>query len=88
MISQVNELLPIKFSDSLLSTVKDLQPNSRLDKTINKVTLKGQTKDFTNTEIIVSNAYANILNIEELDVFESFNSLGGDSIMATNLLKS
>ncbi|MEQ6103289.1 SDR family NAD(P)-dependent oxidoreductase [Staphylococcus saccharolyticus] len=87
LISQVNELLPIKFSDSLLSTVKDLQPNSRLDKTINKVTLKGQTKDFTNTEIIVSNAYANILNIKELDVFESFNSLGGDSIMATNLLK-
>lgn len=48
----------------------------------------GNTKtDYSETEKTVAHVYASILDLSEIDVFENFNALGGDSILAAEVLK-
>lgn len=43
--------------------------------------------EFTQTERDVALIYACVFNLKEIDIFESFGALGGDSIIATSVLK-
>lgn len=42
---------------------------------------------FTETEIRTAHIYAAVLSIDEIDIYASFNSLGGNSIIATDLIE-
>jgi len=63
--------------------------NSGMDnkKNINHVVLLGKTaSEFTETETVVGHIWANILGIYEIDIYDSFYNLGGDSILATQMV--
>ncbi len=52
------------------------------------VILKGKAAlDYSQIEKYLAQIWAFVLGIEEVDVFDNFNDLGGDSILATQLLK-
>jgi polyketide synthase PksN len=44
-------------------------------------------KDYGNTVKVLAGIWAEALGTDEVDIYVSFNSLGGDSIMATRILK-
>ncbi|WP_177214804.1 beta-ketoacyl synthase N-terminal-like domain-containing protein [Anaeromicropila populeti] len=47
----------------------------------------GNADDYTETQKQLAYIYAEVLNLSEIDIYESFNSMGGDSIIATEVLK-
>lgn len=47
----------------------------------------GKSDDYTETEKQLAYIYAEVLNLSEIDIYESFNSMGGDSIIATEVLR-
>lgn len=56
---------------------------------IDEFVLLGKDQDeYTETEKIVGYIYAAVLNMPEIDIYESFASMGGNSILATELLKA
>lgn len=59
-------------------------------KTINideLVIIGKKMEEYTDIEKEVAAIYATVLNLEEIDIYESFNSMGGDSIIATEVFK-
>ena len=51
--------------------------------------LMGKRDDeYTETEKVVAYIYALVLNITEIDIYENFVAMGGNSILATELLKA
>ena len=56
-------------------------------KVANEISIIGKTGEVSKVEKIVAQAYADVLDLEEVDLYSSFSSLGGDSITATKLLK-
>lgn len=56
---------------------------------IDELVLLGKGEDeYTETEKIVGYIYAAVLNMPEIDIYENFASMGGNSILATELLKA
>lgn len=54
----------------------------------NDIEIVGKSKDsLTETEIKVSNIWAEVLGMKRIDIYDSFYVMGGDSIMATQILK-
>lgn len=51
------------------------------------IQIMGKNDNYTDTENEVAFRYATVLDLREIDIYESFNSLGGDSIHAMELLK-
>jgi len=51
------------------------------------VILGKAAEDFTHTEKKVAYIYASVLSIEEIDIYENFNSMGGNSMTSTEILK-
>lgn len=78
-----------KIKDELLErpTPKREAQLARGDKVMNEVVMKGKGDEYTETEKIISQMYSAVLDMNELDLYESFSAMGGDSIMATHLLK-
>ncbi|HEX9058949.1 MAG TPA: type I polyketide synthase [Clostridia bacterium] len=55
---------------------------------IDKVVLKGkQGKAYSETERFLGELWSKVLGVTEIDIYDSFNDLGGDSILSTKLLK-
>ncbi|MBP3413233.1 MAG: SDR family NAD(P)-dependent oxidoreductase, partial [Oscillospiraceae bacterium] len=51
------------------------------------VILGKSAADLTHTEKQVAYIYAGVLSIEEIDIYENYNSLGGNSMTSTEILK-
>ncbi|MEC0599324.1 SDR family NAD(P)-dependent oxidoreductase [Bacillus spizizenii] len=51
------------------------------------IVIKGKGEQYSDTEKNIAQMYSMALDIQELDLYESFSAMGGDSIMATQLLK-
>jgi polyketide synthase PksN len=51
------------------------------------VILGKDAKEYTAMEKEVALIYAAVLDLAEIDIFENFNAMGGDSIIATEVLK-
>lgn len=45
------------------------------------------SEDLTETEKKVAYIYAGVMDLEEIDIYENFNALGGNSMTATEILK-
>lgn len=52
-----------------------------------EVVIVGKSEEYTETERNIAYTYAAVLNLKEIDVYGTFNSMGGNSILATHLLK-
>ncbi|GIG70505.1 SDR family NAD(P)-dependent oxidoreductase [Phytomonospora endophytica] len=56
---------------------------------VENIALLGKpAEEFTETERAVAYIYASVLGLEEIDIFDSFTALGGDSISATAVMKA
>lgn len=52
------------------------------------ITFKGiDEKDMSQVEKQVGKIWVNVLGLKEIDIFDNFSEMGGDSILATQLLK-
>ena len=56
------------------------------DQDIKVVSIQGKDS-FNEVETTIASIWGNVLGLEEIDIYESFNDLGGDSIIATMILK-
>lgn len=90
------DAIPIRLSETLKRKVKrmdgksnttDMSSDHRMIDTDKLVILGKGDDEYTVTEKIVAIIYASVLRLEEIDIFESFNSMGGNSIIATEVLK-
>ncbi|MBK3494739.1 SDR family NAD(P)-dependent oxidoreductase [Viridibacillus sp. YIM B01967] len=82
--------LPIKLSSSIARELKkhaQKETNEPKSKERKEVYIIGKSTDYTKTETTLARIYAYGLDIEEIDIYENFNTLGGDSILATEVLK-
>ncbi|WP_026882753.1 phosphopantetheine-binding protein [Clostridium akagii] len=52
----------------------------------NATVIIGKNEEYTEIEKNIAYAYATVLGLKEIDVYGAFNSMGGNSILATNLL--
>ncbi|OKP97901.1 type I polyketide synthase [Paenibacillus sp. P46E] len=93
LLDAVQDQLPFTLSEAVRSKLKDTVKTRTEQKETPKleaasdVILKGKGADYSETERNIAQMYSLILDMHELDLYESFNAMGGDSIMATQLLK-
>lgn len=93
--SSDDNLYWISLSDDLKRKLVHYQKVSSNDKvserkiiSVDELILLGKGEDeYTETEKIVGYIYAAVLNMSEIDIYENFASMGGNSILATELLK-
>lgn len=87
----------MQFSDAIERKIKRYQKNEATQQlpegrrmiSEEELILMGKGDDeYTETEKIVAYIYALVLNITEIDIYENFVSMGGNSILATELLKA
>jgi polyketide synthase PksN len=81
----------------LADDFKQLAERTKSDTRINKerepkgfanITMIGkQETSFSKTEIAIAKIWANFLGRDTIDIYESFYAMGGDSLMATELMK-
>ena len=90
------ERLPIRLSKQLRKEFDRFQAKNEtavsntMAMTINPadIVLKGKSEDeYTETERTIAYIYASVLNLPEIDVFDNFSSMGGDSIISTEVFK-
>lgn len=83
----------INLSEGIKKKLKEQDYKSSFSKTDKKikqeVIISGRNKEeLTEIEIKLSNIWAEILELTEIDIFSSFQELGGNSILGTHLLKA
>lgn len=89
------ETIPMELSESITSSIHKLSklPNTHNSaKTVEinctDITIRGygaEEPDEIDTK--VAQAWARVLGLDEIGIYDNFNDLGGDSILATHLLK-
>lgn len=95
LLSSYSEGLPIKLSDKIqakverkMNRIKAMKKTSLVGEKHLKVRIRGKEgQEYNSTEVALAGAWAVVLGMEEIDIYDSFNDLGGDSILATRLLK-
>lgn len=87
----------MQFSQTIERKIKRYQkqdtqaalPEGRQMISPDELILMGKADDeYTETEKVVGYIYALVLNMKEIDIYENFVSMGGNSILATELLKA
>ena len=90
-IIPVRDVLPFMLSSELqrrLTGNTDEVPDNKSNVEDIQVAIHGKDEeDLTETEILLSKIYAAVLGLVEIDVFTNFHDMGGNSIIATHLLK-
>ena len=93
---KAGQVLPFEISHQLKKTVARFAAKNSENEAKNKgrrfdpneLVIHGkQNNEYTDIERTVAFTYAAVLDINEIDVFENFNSMGGDSIIAAEVLK-
>ncbi len=84
------ENLPFVLSKRLSANVrtyrkKTAAPAERTAHNTENLQILGK-ETFTETEIRAAHIYAAVLSLDEIDIYAGFNSLGGNSIIATDLI--
>ncbi len=84
--------IPIRLSTELRDIVerqaKKVNSLTNLPRQRTNVQIRGKyDQEFNQTETRLGQIFAQVLEIEEIDIYDNFYDLGGDSILATQLLK-
>ncbi|MDP4146687.1 MAG: type I polyketide synthase [Bacillota bacterium] len=94
VLSEIEEALPINLAHKIRLGINEHRSNKKDTSLDNKartsaVLIKGGSKEdvFSETEKKIAGIWSEILGLEEVDIYDNFNSLGGDSILATRLLR-
>lgn len=92
ILMQYKDELPIKLSEQLememsrISVPTKASKNVKPKKTIDQIAMRGKSQ-FTETEKQLGLIWAQVLELDIIDIYESFNDVGGDSILAIQLYK-
>ncbi len=93
-LAGVSDKLSLNFSQAINKNIQkqkskqQQKPNSSEKVKKTDVIVKGKSNDeLTEIEKNMSVIWATVLGLDEIDIYDSFQSLGGDSILATHLLK-
>ncbi|MCX7923434.1 MAG: SDR family NAD(P)-dependent oxidoreductase [Clostridia bacterium] len=91
-LAEVKEELPFKLSEQIKGILKkrNMQTDNKEVHQENtaKAVIKGRGDvDYNETESRLAQIWSQVLEVGEVDIFESFSSMGGDSMMAIQLLK-
>ncbi|MBL4671727.1 MAG: SDR family oxidoreductase, partial [Arenicella sp.] len=89
LFSEFKDLLPFTLSPELESVIQESSGLSEavFDTDID-VFINGKSEeDLSKVEVKLAKIYAAVLGLQEVDVFTSFQDMGGNSIIATHLLK-
>ncbi len=84
-------ILPIDFSVQIQNEIKNLNNGSKKvskqkEKTQVKVTIKGRSNgEYTETERKLAQVWSQTLEMEEINIYDDFYNLGGDSIIAIKI---
>lgn len=90
------DVLPLELSEKLKRGLRRYESKNTVQQetkerkaiSMEDLIIAGKSDDeYTETEKVVALIYASVLNLTEIDIYESFNSMGGDSIIATEVLK-
>ncbi len=92
-LQRVLESTPVRLSEGVrrsLERFKRKQSNAQQEQgslSMENVTILGKgAEEYTQTEKAVATIYAGVLRLKEIDIYESFNSQGGDSMLSTEAL--
>lgn len=92
-LQRVMESTPVRLSEGVrrsLERFKRKQSNAQQEQgslAMEHVTILGKgAEEYTQTEKAVATIYAGVLRLKEIDIYESFNSQGGDSMLSTEAL--
>lgn len=57
------------------------------DRSNEKLVISGrEDKEYTKEEVIIANAWADVFGIKEIDIYDGYYNLGGDSILAVKII--
>ncbi|PFJ51511.1 SDR family NAD(P)-dependent oxidoreductase [Bacillus thuringiensis] len=96
LLASISDQVPMLMSDQIQQAIdrikkKNLNNSSEMkdrNSNSNEIIVVGKGEEpYTANEMIVAKIYAAVLDINEVDIYESFNAMGGDSILATEVLK-
>ncbi|MES2825084.1 MAG: beta-ketoacyl synthase N-terminal-like domain-containing protein [Pseudomonadota bacterium] len=80
--------LPFVFSSELHALIKRAATTSGDSAETIEVDIRGKSKeDLSATETVLAKIFARILGLSEVDVFTNFLDMGGNSLIATHLLR-
>lgn len=86
MAAQHRETLPFRLSPRMTPAMMAYaEAAGEQEALIDAVRLKG-TLDPTDTQQIVANAFGGLLGVQEVDIYASFQDMGGNSLITTHLL--
>ena len=94
-LQKARELIPVELSAGIERSLRRFESKSgtkaqKQERNFNAedlLILGKDANDYTDVERTVALIYAAVLDLNEIDIYESFNSMGGDSIIATEVLK-
>ncbi len=90
-IAPLQDALPFVLAPELqrrLSSHTGARPNGKQTMADISVSIRGKSEEeLVDTEIILAKVYGAVLGLAEVDVFTNFQDMGGNSIIATHLLK-
>lgn len=93
VFAQVSDNIYINLSDGIKKAIdrqkkkNEGASDKKKNININDIAIIGKASgEYTDTEKIVAYIYASVLDLNEIDIFESFNSMGGDSMISTEVL--
>lgn len=90
------ERLPIVLSNVLLKDFERFQSQNGQETiavasskvNLADIVITGKSEDeFTETERTIAYIYASVLNLTQIDIYDNFSSMGGDSIISTEVFK-
>lgn len=87
LLVQYKEELPFLISASITEEIKNAErKENKAENEKSNLKIKG-TINPSDIEIKVANMFANVLGLEEIDIYTGFQEMGGNSLMTTQLLK-
>ncbi len=87
LAASIIEDLPFSLSKELINTMPTVDNGAGGDKVIGtNVKIKGAV-EITDTQLKLGNIFATVLGLGEIDIYASFQDMGGNSLMSTQLLK-
>lgn len=84
--AKYEQMLPFRFSPKVTQSIRSYLGNkNEQDKQETEVRLKG-TLEPSSTQQYVANAFGGLLGLQEIDIYSSFEDMGGNSLITTHLL--
>lgn len=94
VITEITGQIPFKLAKEIKASVENREKNNknslseRNKEKDEGVSIKGKSdNDYSKTELLLAGIWGNVLGMSNVDIYSNFMDIGGDSILAVDLLK-